>query len=66
MKKEGSPVVTSMHIEKTGGTSGVKVFENAVGRQHLAFYDPVADSLTRSSTMVLPQSSRLVDDIRNL
>ena len=64
MNKEGSPVVTSMHIEKTGGTSGVKVFENAVGRQHLAFYDPVDDS---------PQSmrnwndvQRVVDDIRNI
>lgn len=54
-------ILESVHIEKTAGTSVMGFFEKVLGRDHVAFYDPTTDSLTRSSDLLLPVSSRAID-----
>ena len=54
-------VIVNVHIEKTAGTSLLKFFERTVGKDRVAFYDPITDSLTRVSDLPLSPSSDFVD-----
>jgi hypothetical protein len=54
-------ILQNVHIEKTVGTAMSKFFEATLGRDHVAYYDPTTDSLTRSSDLLLPVSSKVVD-----
>lgn len=54
-------VIVNVHIEKTAGTSLLKFFEHTVGKERIAFYDPITDSLTKVSDLPLSPANDLVD-----
>jgi len=54
-------IIVNVHIEKTAGTSLLKFFEHTVGKDRVAFYDPITDSLTRISDLPISPSSDFVD-----
>lgn len=54
-------VIVNVHIEKTAGTSLLKFFEHTVGKEHIAFYDPITDSLTKVSDLPISPANELVD-----
>jgi len=57
-------VVVNVHIEKTAGTSLLKFFERTVGKDRIAFYDPITDSLTKVSDLPWSPSNDLVDRLQ--
>ncbi len=57
-------VVVNVHIEKTAGTSLLKFFESTVGKERVAFYDPITDSLTRVSDLPVSPSNDFVDKLQ--
>lgn len=57
-------IIINTHIEKTAGTSLLKFFEDTVGKQKIAFYDPTTDSLVRVSDLLLSPSNDFVDRLQ--
>lgn len=56
--------LVNTHIEKTAGTSLLKFFEEIVGKNTIAFYDPTTDSVIRVSDLGISPSNDLIDKLQ--
>jgi hypothetical protein len=57
-------IIVNTHIEKTAGTSLLRFFEQTVGKNRIAFYDPTTDSLIRISDLLISPSNDIVDQLQ--
>lgn len=57
-------VIINTHIEKTAGTSLLQFFQDTLGKEHVAFYDPITDSLIRVSDLLVSPANSLVDKLQ--
>lgn len=56
--------IINVHIEKTGGTSILKFFENTLGKDSIGFYDPSTDSIIRVSDLLISPSNELINKLQ--
>ncbi|MGH7203081.1 MAG: hypothetical protein ACREHC_01410 [Candidatus Levyibacteriota bacterium] len=54
-------IMVNTHIEKTAGTSLLRFFEQTVGKNRIAFYDPITDSLIKVSDLFVSPSNDFID-----
>ncbi len=57
-------VLTSVHIEKAGGSTIENFFETQLGCQRVAYYHAPSDRLIRSSDFILSPSNPVVDAVK--
>lgn len=58
---QAKKIIVNVHIEKTAGTSLLKFFEQTLGKERVAFYDPKTDSIIKVSDLLVSPSNSYID-----